>query len=64
MAVTRYYYNDSISDFLDRDDMEIVGKLTLAYAHDINDETSKSWVCEIDTMKAVLRPYKGRKCVL
>ena len=63
MAATRFYYNDTISDFLERDDMEIVGKLTLAYAHDINDETSKSWVCEIDTMKAVLRPYKGRGSV-
>lgn len=63
MAATRFYYNDTISDFLERDNMEIVGKLTLAYAHDINDETSKSWVCEIDTMKAVLHPYKGRGSV-
>lgn len=63
MAVTRYYYNDTISDFLERDNMEIVGKLTLAYTHDINEETLKSWVSEIDTMKEVLRPYVGRGSV-
>ena len=63
MAATRYYYNDTISDFLERDNMEIVGKLTLAYTHDINEETSKSWVSEIDTMKEVLRPYIGRGSV-
>lgn len=43
--------------------MEIVGKLTLAYTHDINEETLKSWVSEIDTMKEVLRPYVGRGSV-
>ena len=63
MAAKRYYYSDTISNFLVRDDMEIVGKLTLAYTHDINEETSKSWVSEIDTMKAVLRPYAGRGSV-
>ena len=63
MAATRYYYNDTISDFLERDNMEIVGKLTLAYTHDINEETSKSWVSEIDIMKEVLRPYVGRGSV-
>ena len=60
MVATRYYYKDTISDFIARDDMEIVGKLTIAYAHDINDETKKSWVSEIDTMKTVLRPYSER----
>ena len=63
MAAKRYYYSDTISNFLVRDDMEIVGKLTLAYTHDINEETSKLWLSEIDTMKAVLRPYAGRGSV-
>ena len=44
MAVRRYYYSDSISDFLSRSNNEIVGALTLASQHDVNDETSKSWV--------------------
>ena len=44
MTARRYYYSDSITDFLSRNTNEIVGKLTLASQHDINDETSKSWV--------------------
>ena len=43
--------------------MAIVGELTRAYTHDINDETSKSWVCEIDVLKEVLQPYEGRGSV-
>lgn len=63
MVATRYYYKDTISDFIAKDDMEIVGKLTIAYVHDINEETKKSWVSEIDTMKTVLRPYAERGSV-
>ena len=44
MAVRRYYYSDSISDFLSQSNNEIVGALTLASQHDVNNETSKSWV--------------------
>lgn len=39
MAAQRYYYSDSITDFLSRSTNEIVGDLTLASQHDINDET-------------------------
>jgi hypothetical protein len=60
MAVQRFYYSDTITDFLSRNDNEIVGKLTLASQHDINDETSQSWVAEIETLREVLTPYKGR----
>ena len=63
MAAQRYYYSDSITDFLSRNTNEIVGKLTLASQHDINDETSKSWVEEIETMREVLAPYEGRGSV-
>ena len=37
MATLRYYYSDTISMFLTRSTDEIVGKLTLASQHDIND---------------------------
>ena len=60
MAALRYYYSDSITTFLSRSNNEIVGVLTLASQHDINDETSKSWVEEIETMREVLAPYEGR----
>ena len=63
MAARRYYYSDSITDFLSRSNNEIVGALTLASQHDINDETSKSWVEEIETMREVLAPYEGRGSV-
>lgn len=63
MAAQRYYYSDSITDFLSRNTNEIVGGLTLASQHDINDETSKSWVEEIETMREVLAPYEGRGSV-
>ena len=63
MAARRYYYSDSITDFLSRSNNEIVGKLTLASQHDVDDETSKSWVEEIETMREVLGPFKGRGSV-
>ena len=63
MAAQRFYYSDTITDFLSRNENEIVGALTLASQHDINDETSQSWVEEIDTLREALAPYKGRGSV-
>ena len=63
MATKRYYYSDHISDFLKKPKMDIVGQLTLAYTHDINEETSSSWVAEIELMKSVLLPYADRGTV-
>jgi len=60
MAAQRYYYSDSITDFLSRSTNEIVGDLTLASQHDINDETAQSWVEEIDTLREALEAYSGR----
>ncbi|MDO4185768.1 MAG: DUF2075 domain-containing protein [Bacteroidales bacterium] len=60
MAAQRYYYSDSITDFLSRNTNEIVGVLALASQHDINDETTQSWVEEIDTLHEALRAYPGR----
>lgn len=63
MAALRYYYSDTISMFLTRNTDEIVGKLTLASQHDINDETSNSWVEEIESLRKVLAPYRDRGSV-
>ncbi len=63
MASLRYYYSDSISDFLKRNTDEIVGKLTLASQHDINDETSKSWVEEIVNLHTCLLPFSNQGSV-
>ena len=63
MAILKYYYSDSITDFLSRGTNEIVGKLALAYQHDINDETKISWIEEIDSLKKVLPPYAEKGSV-
>lgn len=60
MAANRFYYSDSISGFLNTESETIIGTLTLASQHDINDETSKSWVAEIESLRNVLAPYKDR----
>ena len=59
MAARRFYYSDSIAMFLSRSVTDIVGVLTLASQHDINDETSRSWVEEIMTLRETLAPYSG-----
>ena len=63
MPALRYYYSDTISRFLTKNTEEIIGKLTLASQHDINDDTSNSWVEEIETLRKVLTPYKERGSV-
>lgn len=63
MAARRFYYSDSISAFLNRSVNEIIGELTLASQHDINEETSSSWVEEIDTLKEALVPFSGHGSV-
>ena len=63
MATQRFYYSDPIKGFLSRGTDEIVGKLSLAYQHDINDETKISWIEEIDSLKEVLPPYAGKGSV-
>ena len=63
MPALRYYYSDTISRFLTKNTEEIIGKLTLASQHDINDDTSNSWIEEIETLKSILMPYKERGSV-
>lgn len=63
MANLRYYYSDTISDFLDRESDWIVGRLTMASPHVVDNETKSSWQDEIDVMKSILASYKGRGSV-
>lgn len=60
MASLRYYYSKSISDFLDQEPEEIVGLLTLASPHKVDNETKGSWLDEISVMKSILPQYSGR----
>lgn len=41
MARSRYYYSDMISNFLVKAKDTIIGELSVASQHDINDETNK-----------------------
>lgn len=59
MAATRFYYSDTISMFLSKSDNEIIGELTLAAQHDINDETLHSWVDEITILRETLAPFSS-----
>ena len=63
MAAKRYYYSDTITDFLQKEDMVVIWKLALAYSHDINDETKMSWLEELRVMRSVLKNYKNRGSV-
>lgn len=63
MAALRFYYSDTISNFLTRKTEEVIGILTLASQHNINDDTSNSWVEEIEILRNVLAPYKERGSV-
>jgi hypothetical protein len=61
MAAKRFYYSDSISDFLEKSTTEIIGELTLSSStHDINEETIASWKSEIDILRGSLGEYRGR----
>lgn len=63
MAAKRYYYSDSITDFLTRSTNEISGALSRAYTSDINKQTSNSWQEEIETLQKSLAKYANRGSV-
>ena len=63
MSVKRYYYSDTISDFIQKEEKAIVGELALAYSHDINEETKRSWLDEIRVTRSVLGKYRDRGSV-
>lgn len=60
MAAKRYFYSATITDFFSKSVDEIVGALTQADTHDINKETSNSWVEEINTIKQSFSDYADR----
>lgn len=60
MAALRYYYSNTIENFLKSSPSEIIGELTIANPHDTNNKTTSSWNEEIDILKSVLTDYAGR----
>ena len=63
MPALRYHYSDTIEDFLRRSSDEIIGKLSKTNPHDTNNETTMSWVEEVNILKTVLVEYSGRGSV-
>ena len=63
MAAVRYYYSDTVEAFLRKEVTAIVGALSLSSPHDVNTETSQSWVTEVELLRRVLQPYAGRGSV-
>ncbi|MBQ4496286.1 MAG: DUF2075 domain-containing protein [Spirochaetaceae bacterium] len=53
----RYYYRNSIKDFLKSSENEILGNLSLDNSFDLNSEQKNAWVAEISIMKGVLSSY-------
>ncbi len=60
MSAKRYYYQDTITHFLQREENWIIGDLTRASVHDVNEETTTAWLQEINILQAILAPYSGR----
>lgn len=59
MAQCRYYYSDTIADFLERDTSYIIGELVRNGEFSDNAETVNAWEKEIDVLRTVLNPYSG-----
>lgn len=53
----RYYYRNSIKDFLKSSENEILGILSFDNSFDLNSEQKNAWVSEISIMKDVLSNY-------
>lgn len=56
----RFYFGESIADFLDDDEKRIIGELAIVSRHDSNEETLESWNEEIRVMKSAVKDYVGR----
>lgn len=59
MAQRRYYYSDTIDDFLGRDTSFIIGELVRNGEFADNAEVVNAWEKEIDVLQTVLKPYRG-----
>jgi hypothetical protein len=55
----RAYYSDSISNFLNRKDKEILGILTAANVFPLIQTQRDAWLEEIAILRIALRPYEG-----
>ncbi|MBI3172912.1 MAG: DUF2075 domain-containing protein [Chloroflexi bacterium] len=55
----RAYYSDKISDFLNRSEDEVLGKLAQGNEFSLEQTQRDAWIEEIHILKSVLQPYTG-----
>ena len=60
MAVQKYYYSASISEFLSLNNSKILGELTRLSQFAVDLDTRDSWIEEFDSLREVLTEYKDR----
>lgn len=53
----RYYYANTIGEFLTDQEALIFGQLSAAHSHDLNDLTKNSWLSQIRILKDQLQPF-------
>jgi Uncharacterized conserved protein (DUF2075) len=59
--MTRSYYSNTISDFLNDDETKILGKLSLHHNHALEDLQKNAWVKQIKILKEALKEFtKGQ----
>ena len=59
----RYYYSDTIADFLDKGERDILGALAQDNEFSLEPSQRDAWVEEIRILKSVLPPYRNRGTV-
>lgn len=55
----RYYYGDSISDFLRKSTSSIIGEITQSDAFDFNQNQNRAWAAQIEILQKVLYGFEG-----
>lgn len=60
MAVKKYYYSASITDFLFHSNNDVLGEMTKFSQFAVDEQTRDSWIEEFDSLREVLTEYKDR----
>lgn len=55
--MTRSYYSNSVTDFLQDDETRILGQLSLHHSHALEDLQKNAWVKQIKILKDSLKPF-------
>jgi hypothetical protein len=56
--MTRSYYSNSISDFLQENETKILGQLSLHHNHALEDLQKNAWIKQIEILKTTLKDFE------